>query len=129
MYKFSKRSLERMEGVDQRLLDIAHKAISISKIDFGIPKTGGLRTASQQNELFIKGLSQLDGVSKLSKHQSGKALDIYAYVDGKASWDPGYLAQVACAFFQASIDLGYDIEWGGLWKVFIDGPHFELKES
>lgn len=132
MNKFSKRSLRNREGVDPRLIEISDLAITISKVDFGIPNDGGLRNDAQQKELFDKFLSKADGVYNKSKHQSGEALDFFAYVDGKASWDVGDLAQVAAAFLQAAIILGYKIRWGGLWKRFNkgrgDNPHVELRD-
>lgn len=128
-FKFSKRSLDRMEGVNPVLIDIAKKALSISNIDFGIPEFGGLRSVKDQGYLFSKGLSKADGVKKLSKHQSGYALDVYAYVDGKASWEVEHMAQIACAFLQVANDMNINLQWGGLWKSFVDMPHFELKED
>lgn len=115
-----------MARVDLRLIEIARRAITISKIDFGIPSTGGFRTAEQQNKLFKDGKSKADGYIKLSNHQIGAALDFYAYVDGKASWAPEHLAQIAAAFLQAAIDLRYTIHWGGLFRSFTDMPHIEL---
>lgn len=116
-FKFSKRSIERMEGVDKRMLKIAYRALEISKVDFGIPEDGGLRTAARQHELYEKEASQLDGYQNESHHQTGKALDFYAYVDGKASWYPPHLAMVAAAFLQAASEFGYRLEWGGLWST------------
>lgn len=126
MFKFSNRSLERMEGLDPRLILIAHEAIKITKIDFGIPSSGGLRTASQQKALYDKGASQLDGTNKKSYHQTGKALDFFAYVNGKATWETEPMALIACAFLQAASNLGYKLEWGGLWTSFTDYPHLQL---
>lgn len=126
MYKFSKTSLDRMSGVDPRLIEIATLALSMSKIDFGIPQNGGVRTESDQYKLFSEGLSQRDGIHKRSAHQDGLAIDLFAYVDGKASWDIGHMAQVAAAMLQASIKLGHKIQWGGFWGGFIDTPHFEI---
>jgi peptidoglycan L-alanyl-D-glutamate endopeptidase CwlK len=115
-----------MSGINMDLRRVADRAIQITKVDFGIPDTGGLRDAEIQNWLFKSGKSNCDGYEKLSNHQSGNALDFYAYVDGKASWDEGHLAQVAAAFLQASIELGIPIKWGGLFKSFKDYPHVEL---
>ena len=115
-----------MFGIDTKLIRVAHRAIEITKIDFGIPETGGIRSDKVQYSLFAKGASKCDGVKNRSNHQDGKALDFYAYVDGKASWDPGHLAQIAAAFLQAAIELGYPIQWGGLFRSFTDMPHVEL---
>lgn len=116
MFKLSDKSKQRREGIDPRLIEISDLAIQISVIDFGIPGDGGLRIAERQHELFKDGKSKADGYDKLSEHQSGNALDFYAYVDGAASWEPEHLAMVAAAFLQAAAMLGYKLKWGGLWK-------------
>ena len=116
MFKLSNKSQSRMAGVDQQLIDVAELAIQISVIDFGIPSDGGVRTERRQSELFLSGKSKADGVRNKSNHQSGNALDFYAYVDGAASWDHDHLAMVACAFLQAATLLGVSLNWGGLWS-------------
>lgn len=126
MYQLSSKSKQRREGVDPRLIEISDLAIQITVIDFGHPADAGKRTAERQNELYLEGKSKADGYNKLSCHQSGKALDFYAFVDGKASWDTEHLAMVAAAFLQAASILGYRLKWGGLWKSFKDYPHVEL---
>jgi len=127
MFSFSDKSKQRMSGVRKELRDIADLAIQISIIDFGIPEYGGRRFLEEQERLFKAGLSKADGINNRSEHQSGNALDFYAYVDGKASWDEGHLALVACAFYEAAARLGYLIQWGGLWKSFKDMPHVTFK--
>ena len=128
MFKLGKNSINNLAGVDGRLIDIADVAITLSNIDFGIPSTGGLRSTSDQAKLFEDGVSKADGVNNLSYHQSGKAVDVYAYVDGKASWDKLHLALIAAAMLQASAQLGYELRWGGNWKSWQDYPHFEIKD-
>ena len=126
-YQLSKRSGERLNGVNHNLIDIVLLALKISKIDFGIPEFGGIRTQAEQHALFLKGLSKCDGYSKLSNHQSGNAFDVFAYVDGKASWDKYHLTQVATAILSAASQLGVPLAWGGHFESFIDMPHFEVK--
>jgi len=115
MFKLSDRSKQRRKGVDPKLIEISDLAIQISKIDFGIPDNGGLRTAETQNQLFKEELSQADGYEDVGKHQTGDALDFYAYIDGSSSYRHDHLAMVAAAHLQAASILGYKIEWGGLW--------------
>ena len=127
-FQLSNNSMMNLAGVDSRLIDIADVAIKLSPVDFGIPSTGGLRTTEDQAKLFEEGVSKADGVNNKSYHQTGKALDVYAYVDGKASWDKLHLATIAAAMLQASSQLGYELKWGGLWKSWQDYPHFEIKD-
>lgn len=137
MYVLSTRSKQRREGIDPRLVEISDLAITLSVIDFGHPAYAGLRSSETQNQLYQKGLSACDGYVYISNHQKGIALDFYAYVNGKASWEHDHLAMVAAAFFQAASILGYKIKWGGLWKTDSseringipygwDMPHIEL---
>ena len=128
MFKLSSRSKDRLQGVDSRIIEIIDLALTISKVDFGIPGDGGLRTKERQLQLFIKNVSKCDGVNNLSHHQSGKAFDIYAYVDSKASWNSYDLLQVATAILQAASMLKYSVEWGGHFKNFVDMPHFQLND-
>lgn len=126
MFKLSITSRTRMDGVNPDLIKIANLAINITKIDFGIPQDGGIRTEERQNELFMDGKSKADGYDKLSFHQSGQALDVFAYADGKASWDELHLAMVATAMLQSASILGFSLGWGGNFVSFKDFPHFEL---
>jgi len=137
MYKLSENSKKNRDGVDQRLIEISDLAIKITAVDFGHPADGGLRTAERQYELYADGKSECDGVKNKSRHQSGLALDFYAFVNGKASWEPLHLAMVASAFLQAASILGYKLSWGGLFEPYktTDGmkhgwdmPHVELVE-
>jgi hypothetical protein len=132
MFEFSEKSYSNMHGCDPRLKQIAFWAIEITPVDFGIPDDGGLRTAERQNELFQMGRSKCDGYEKISRHQAtalspwSKAIDFFAYVGGVASWDKHFLAVIAASFLQSACDLGYIIEWGGLWITWKDYPHIQI---
>jgi|CoawatStandDraft_6_1074263.scaffolds.fasta_scaffold88324_2 peptidoglycan L-alanyl-D-glutamate endopeptidase CwlK len=134
-YSFGKNSLKHQEGLNPDLKLILKRALEISVFDFGVPQTGGARSAETQNRLYLDGKSQLDGLNHLSNHQSGNAVDVFA-IDpetGKASWDHEMLAVIAAAMLQAASELETaPLRWGGLWGhygrngAFCDRPHFEL---
>jgi peptidoglycan L-alanyl-D-glutamate endopeptidase CwlK len=126
-FKFGENSEHRMIGVNYQVVEVARLALSMSPIDFGIPKHGGLRTAEEQQKLFNDKASQLDGTVKKSYHQSGMALDVFAYVDGKASWDELHLTTIAAAMLEAANRLSVNMRWGGHWSNFKDMPHFEVR--
>lgn len=115
-FKLSITSKTRLQGVNPDLIKVTNLAIKLTVIDFGIPPDGGIRMAERQNELFNDDLSKADGYINLSNHQSGDALDFYAYVNGKASWESHYLAMIAAAHLQAASMLGIKINWGGFWQ-------------
>jgi len=129
MFTLSKRSQRNLEGVDTRLKGVIQLALSITKVDFGIPVTGGFRTAEQQSALYEAGKSQLDGYKKRSKHQTGRAFDVFAYVNGSASYDKDDLTHVATAILAAASQLGVKLVWGGHFRSFLDMPHFEIYDD
>lgn len=129
-FRLSKNSLRNLDGVHPELVDVVKLAIQITKVDFGV--SDGYRTPEQQNKLYRQGRSEpgdiitnIDGYDNKSYHQTGSAVDVYAYADGKASWQPEHLSQVACAMLEAAIRLDVNLRWGGHFKSFIDMPHFE----
>jgi peptidoglycan L-alanyl-D-glutamate endopeptidase CwlK len=126
MYQLSKRSTRHLNGVNPLLIDVVKLALTLTKVDFGIPSSGGFRTVDEQNALFRTGNSQLDGLVKISNHQTGNAFDVFAYVDGKGSWDFDDLAEVATAILAAASKLKVPLTWGGHWVNFVDAPHFEI---
>ncbi|WP_027854686.1 M15 family metallopeptidase [Marinobacterium litorale] len=119
LYRFSQRSIERMNGVHPELVLIASRALMYSEVDFGV--TEGLRTESRQRELVEAGKSQ----TMKSRHLTGDALDVAAYVDGQLTWDWDKYEEIARAFKRAAEELGIAIEWGGDWRTLKDGPHFQ----
>lgn len=122
-FKLGSRSLQRLQGVHPDLVKVVKRAIEISPVDFTV--TEGLRTLERQKELFAKGASK----TMRSRHLTGHAVDISPLVGGKVSWDWKYYYPMADAMKQAAKELGVNIEWGGDWKTFKDGPHFQLPHA
>ena len=125
-YQFGQNSLNNRAGINPLLIEVLDRAVEISIYDFGVPQSGGVRTTDEQAALFTAGVSMADGRTHKSHHQTGNAVDVYAFVNGKASWDHEHLAVVAASMLQASSELGIPLEWGGLWRGFCDRPHFQL---
>ena len=121
-FKLSQRSLYRMKGVDERLVNVVKRAIEISEVDFIV--TEGLRTKERQAELLKAGATR----TMNSKHIVGKAVDLAAVVDGQVRWDWPLYSKLATAMKRAAEILNVKIEWGGDWVTFKDGPHFQLKD-
>lgn len=122
-FRFSSRSLRNMEGVHPDLVAVAHRALEITEIDFLV--TEGLRTREKQIELVRAGASQ----TTRSRHLTGHAIDIAAWVAGGVRWDWPLYEELSRAFKQAASELKVPIVWGGDWKSFRDGPHYELSRT
>jgi peptidoglycan LD-endopeptidase CwlK len=140
-YSFSKMSLSKLETCHEDLQKIMKEAISRSVVDFGISE--GQRNLARQHELYKKGLSRIDGINRLGKHNltPSMAVDVYAFVQGRGNWDDahlGYLAGVIIQVAKELLDKGeisHKLRWGGDWDsdgvIAIDHslkdlPHYEL---
>lgn len=119
-FQLSGRSEHRLEGVHQDLQKVVRLAITLTEVDFGV--TEGMRTVERQRELVAKGASQ----TMKSRHITGHAVDLVAFVGGEVRWDWPLYSKLADAMKRSAQALGVPIAWGGDWKTFKDGPHFEL---
>jgi len=148
MFQLSQKSLNKLQGVNPKLVQVVKRAIQLSTVDFGVSE--GLRTIETQRKYVAAGKSQ----TMASKHLEGKAVDLIAYVDGNISWELNLYDNIADAMAKAAKELNVPLRWGAAWNVpdiskwngtmesamnhyvdtrrkegkrpFIDGPHFEL---
>lgn len=119
----NEKSLRRMAGVDARLQAVIGAAAAICPIEFQVSE--GLRTRERQQMLCMAGKSTtLNG-----QHCLGRAVDIFVMKNGAADWHFENYRKVAVSMKKAAAQLGIEIEWGGDWIHFKDGPHFQLKRS
>ena len=120
MFSLGPRSKARLQGVNPDLVKVVERAIKLSEIDFTVIE--GLRTLERQRKLVDAGASQ----TMKSRHLTGHAVDLAAWVDDQVDWSWPLYHKIAAAMKQASAQVGVPIEWGGSWKTFPDGPHFQL---
>ena len=120
MFKLGKRSIERLQGVHPDLVRVVERAIDLTTVDFTVLE--GLRSPERQQTLVASGASQ----TLNSRHITGHAVDLGAWVDNQVDWSWPLYAKIANAMKAAAKELGVSIVWGGDWRTFKDGPHFEL---
>ena len=120
MITLSKMSLMRLKSVHNDLQKVITTAASLSTLDFMI--TEGLRTLARQQELVKIGASK----TMRSRHLTGHAVDLAPIVDGKVRWDWPLFYTLADVVKKAAAQCAVPIEWGGDWRTFKDGPHFQL---
>lgn len=114
------RSRSRLQGVHQDLVRVVLRAAEITEIEFVV--TEGVRTKARQKQLVAAGASK----TMSSRHLTGHAVDLAAVVAGKVRWDWPLYHKLAAAMKRAAAELGVPLEWGGDWRTFKDGPHFQL---
>ena len=120
--ELSKISLERLEGVDERLKAIVIECVSRCLFPFNVSE--GLRSVEQQREYVRQGKSR----TMNSKHLTGKAVDLYPLSMDRKQVDWSRFEELAELMFQVASDQGTEIVWGGNWKTFVDKCHFQLKD-
>lgn len=119
-YSLSFRSRQRLSGVHPDLVAVVKRAIEITEQDFSVLE--GIRGIERQRQLVKEGKSK----TLNSRHLTGHAVDLVPY---PVSWDWEYFYPIADAMKAAAKELEVDLEWGGDWKSFPDGPHFQLSRK
>jgi len=120
MYKLGQRSKDRLKGVHPDLVKVVERAIEITTVDFTVLE--GLRTPERQKTLMESGASQ----TLNSRHITGHAVDLGAWVDNQVDWSWPLYHKIADAMKGAASELDVKIVCGSDWKKFPDGPHFEI---
>jgi peptidoglycan LD-endopeptidase CwlK len=119
--KFSARSINNMNGIHPDLRRVLDRALKDSPLDFVVIE--GLRTLERQKQLVATGASQ----TLNSRHITGHAVDLLPIgPNGKGAFDWPLYDRLGPAVKEAAAKEGVAIVWGGDWKKFKDGPHFEL---
>lgn len=119
-FRLSQKSLDRLSGLHPDLVAVVKRAIEITEVDFAVLE--GVRSKARQEQLFKQKATK----TMNSRHLTGHAVDLGAYVGGSVRWDWPLYYQIADAMKAAAEELEVPLTWGGDWKTFPDGPHFEL---
>jgi peptidoglycan L-alanyl-D-glutamate endopeptidase CwlK len=114
------RTEERLKGVHPDLANVIRQVRTKYPNLFII--TEGVRTLEKQKVLFASGATQ----TLKSRHLTGHAVDVAALVDGEIRWDWPLYKKISDIIKAEAKLLNVDIQWGGDWKTFKDGPHFQL---
>jgi len=122
--KFGSRSLKNMTGIHPDLRRVLDRALQDSPLDFSVIE--GLRTLERQKQLVASGASQ----TLNSRHLTGHAVDLLPIgPNGKGAFDWPLYDKLGPAVKAAAEAEGVALDWGGDWKKFKDGPHFELDRA
>lgn len=125
MYKFGKRSKERLKGVKPELVNVLNELVKIMDVTV----IEGLRTKERQEELVASGASK----TKYSKHLEGKAVDLAPYpIDWEDRDRFHYMGGMIRGIAK---QLNVNVRWGGDWdgdgetkdNGFDDLVHVELR--
>lgn len=132
-YAWGQTSLTNLGTAHPLLQTLGHRVIKRADLPRDLRVLFGHRNKADQDKAFASGASKLRWPN--SKHNSTPALavDIVPLEGGQVSWDWAHYHQIApiikdeWAKMQAEGLTGAAVlTWGGDWRSFKDGPHWEL---
>jgi len=145
MYKFSKKSALKIEKeATTELSSLLYRALKLSYLDFGIGTIH--RGKAAQNKAYNAGNSKVKYPNGQHNKMPSNAGDLFAYMDGKITYNMNYYLMLAGTMFAAFKQLqtegtiGQDkyLRWGGDWDLdtelltdqsLDDGMHFEIRKK
>lgn len=147
-------SLRKLGNIHPDLYKVVIYARGHSKVEFVVDC--GQRNKEQQRKYVKQGTSTTMNSKHLVQPDGyAHAVDLVPVVGGKRSWDWKLIYQIAEAMRESAQHHNVEVTWGGFWgtvndtkkpledivndyvrgrkdkvqRVFLDGPHFELKTS
>ena len=125
MPHFGKKSIDRLNTCDERLIKIMHNVIEL--YDFSV--LCGHRGEKEQNEAYASGASKAKWGQSKHNTKPSKAIDIAPYDKGINWQDTEAFTFLATLVLAEAQKQGVKVKWGGHFKGFYDGVHFELMED
>lgn len=121
----------KLKKVHPDLVRVVRRAAKLIKEkSFGFIITCGVRTLEEQKKLLKAGATRtLNSRHIPGKDGYSKAVDFAITLDGKIKWDWPLYDKLSKIVKEAAKLEGVNIEWGGDWKSFKDGPHFQLPKN
>lgn len=123
------KSEANLAQVHPKLVAVVRRALELveaSETHLGFIVTEGVRTPERQKLLLDAGASRTLNSRHLLKGGYGHAVDIAATLGGKVAWDWPLYTKLSTYFKAAAKELDVPLTWGGDWKSFRDGPHYEV---
>lgn len=120
MFALTLADEQKLVGVHPRLVAVIRRAARTSPIRFRVIE--GLHSIERQRELVVAVTSN----TMNSRHLIGHAVDSADRRCRQISWDWPLYRKLAPILKVAAKAEGVPIGWGGDWKSFKDGPHWQL---
>lgn len=123
--KLTPKDEQRLKRAHPDLAKVVRRAAEITTVPFTILQSD--RTLAEQRENVRKGVSKtMKSRHLISSDGFVRAVDIAPLEGTKASFAWPLYHKLAPIMKQAAKDVKVPVEWGGDWKTFKDGPHWQL---
>jgi peptidoglycan L-alanyl-D-glutamate endopeptidase CwlK len=129
-YRWGRRSLTRLHTCHPTLIALFESAIEGAPSDMTV--LCGHRGKAAQDAAYRSGASTLPWPRSEHNQTPSLAVDVAPWIDGAASWDWAHYYPLAehikatWATLPPEIRAGWRLEWGGDWRSFKDGPHWQI---
>jgi peptidoglycan L-alanyl-D-glutamate endopeptidase CwlK len=126
--KLNASSVAKLKGVHPDLVRVVNRCAADWKdAETGFIVTCGVRTLAQQKVLKAKGASKtLRSRHIPAANGFSHAVDLACTIKGAVRWDWPLYNRLAVRMKAAAKAEKVPLEWGGDWKTFKDGPHYQL---
>lgn len=122
-FKLSKSSAAKLAEAHPDLQRLFNEAIKL--FDFAVIE--GHRDEARQNQLVDNGFSKVKWPNSAHNKVPSDAVDI---TPSPVNWkDKQSFVDLAKKVKDLAISMGIEVEWGGEFKGFFDGPHFQLRRK
>ena len=133
-YRYSQRSLSRLQTCHPDLQLLMVEALADPECPCDMSVLCGYRGEEEQNAAYASGASKLKYPQSRHNQTPSLAVDVAPYINGAVSWDWEHyypLAEHIKATWQRleqrELTTGHhSLSWGGDWRSFKDGPHWQL---
>jgi len=131
-YRYGRTSTARLSTCDPDLILLFNEALADPACPVDISILEGHRGKVRQDRMKAEGKSQLSWPRSRHNSMPSMAVDAAPYVDGAVSWDWDDYHPLAdhikatWARLKAEGKVYGDLEWGGDWRAFRDGPHWQI---
>lgn len=123
MPNFSQASLDKLSTCDERLQRLFNQVIRYRDCTI----IDGHRGREAQEEAFKRGASKSHYGQSAHNYEPSCAVDVMPY---PINWEDMNGLRDFAGFVQGiAAMLDIDIRWGGNFKSFFDGPHYELVDK
>ena len=119
------KARERLGTLHPDLARLIERAAAMSDVDIAVLE--GVRSIERQRKLLASGATTTLRSRHLPHAQDGlaRAVDIAPVVDGEVRWDWPLYHRLAAVVKNAAAQENVPVEWGGDWRSFKDGPHWQ----
>jgi len=123
MPQFSEKSLAKLQTCHPALQQIMQAVIQY----YDCTILCGHRGKKEQEDAYIRKVSKALWGQSPHNTKPSKAVDVVPYpLDWNNIEDFFYMAGIVKGI---ASQLGIKVKWGGEFKKFLDGPHFELEDK